>query len=153
MSEERASDSPTVLQACIRCAPGRRRIVLGHWHHQPSPRLHPTAADTPGYAAENETKPALCKAVNAALGSELFTPKQVRTLCGSGLLHHSVTPAGSRPLAAGHRSPSWTACSLQVAASLLRGIEAGAYHLPSPDLGQNLLVSGMTSLRCAWVGG
>ena len=36
---------------------------------------------------------------------------------------------------------------------LLAGIEAGAYHLPSPDLGQNLLVSGMTSLRCgAWAG-
>ena len=41
---------------------------------------------------------------------------------------------------------------------MLRGIEAGQYHLPSPDLGQNLLVAGMTSLRWAtplgkhWVG-
>jgi hypothetical protein len=36
---------------------------------------------------------------------------------------------------------------LQVARLLLRGIEQGKYHLPSADLGQNLLVSGMTSLR------
>jgi hypothetical protein len=34
-----------------------------------------------------------------------------------------------------------------VARLLLRGIERGQYHLPSADLGQNLLVSGMTSLR------
>lgn len=36
---------------------------------------------------------------------------------------------------------------MQVARLLLRGIEQGKYHLPSADLGQNLLVSGMTSLR------
>ncbi|EFN56464.1 hypothetical protein CHLNCDRAFT_57682 [Chlorella variabilis] len=34
----------------------------------------------------------------------------------------------------------------KVARLLLRGIERGQYHLPSADLGQNLLVSGMTSL-------
>ncbi|KAI3426470.1 hypothetical protein D9Q98_008837 [Chlorella vulgaris] len=34
----------------------------------------------------------------------------------------------------------------KVARLLLRGIEQGKYHLPSADLGQNLLVSGMTSL-------
>jgi hypothetical protein len=34
-----------------------------------------------------------------------------------------------------------------VARLLLRGIEQGKYHLPSADFGQNLLVSGMTSLR------
>lgn len=47
------------------------------------PLSHPAAApaDTPGYAVENETKPAICKAVNAALGSELFTPEKVRPLC------------------------------------------------------------------------
>lgn len=43
------------------------------------PHSHPTtvkltlAADTPGYAQENATKPPLCTAVNAALGSGLFT--------------------------------------------------------------------------------
>jgi hypothetical protein len=42
---------------------------------------------------------------------------------------------------------------LQVARALLRGVEAGQYHLPSPDLGQNLLVAGMTSLRWATVCG
>lgn len=36
----------------------------------------------------------------------------------------------------------------QVARLLLRGVEAGKYHLPSADVGQNLLVAGMTSLRC-----
>ncbi len=35
----------------------------------------------------------------------------------------------------------------QVAKALLGGIERGDYHLPSPDLGQNLLVSAMTGLR------
>ena len=44
----------------------------------------------------------------------------------------------------------------QVAQALLGGIERGDYHLPSPDLGQNLLVSAMTGLRCGnacWYGG
>lgn len=36
----------------------------------------PLPADTPGYATEMETKPALCKAVNAALGSELFSAEK-----------------------------------------------------------------------------
>ena len=39
-----------------------------------------------------------------------------------------------------------------MARALLRGIEAGQYHLPSPDFGQNLLVAGMTSLRWATLG-
>ena len=57
---------------------------------------------------------------------------------------------GTHPLA-----PFWCpACvCLQVARALLRGVEAGQYHLPSPDLGQNLLVAGMTSLRWATVCG
>jgi hypothetical protein len=33
-----------------------------------------------------------------------------------------------------------------VAAALLRGLAGGAYHLPSPDAGQNLLVAGMAGL-------
>ncbi|KAI7846394.1 hypothetical protein COHA_000105 [Chlorella ohadii] len=70
---------------------------------------YPPDTDTPGYATEMETKPALCKAVNAALGSELFSAEKV-------------------------------------AQALLGGIERGDYHLPSPDLGQNLLVSAMTGL-------
>ncbi|PRW45034.1 short-chain dehydrogenase [Chlorella sorokiniana] len=70
---------------------------------------YPPDTDTPGYATEMETKPALCKAVNAALGSELFSAEKV-------------------------------------AKALLGGIEAGNYHLPSPDFGQNLLVSSMTGL-------
>ena len=42
----------------------------------------------------------------------------------------------------------WDCCrrALQVAAALARGVEAGAYHLPSPDLGQTLLIALMTSL-------
>ena len=35
---------------------------------------------------------------------------------------------------------------LQVAQSLVRGIERGAYHLPTPDIGQVLLVDSMASL-------
>ncbi|PSC70985.1 short-chain dehydrogenase [Micractinium conductrix] len=70
---------------------------------------YPPDTDTPGYQVEMESKPALCKAVNSALGSELF-------------------PAA------------------KVAGVLVGGIDAGAYHLPSPDVGQNLLVALMTGL-------
>ncbi|KAL4449376.1 hypothetical protein ABPG77_007020 [Micractinium sp. CCAP 211/92] len=70
---------------------------------------YPPDMDTPGYAAENETKPALCNAVNKALGNELFPPEKV-------------------------------------ARCLLGGIERGAYHLPTPDLGLNMLVANMTAL-------
>lgn len=47
--------------------------------------------------------------------------------------------------------PSLGPFLVQVAGLLLRGIERGKYHLPSADFGQNLLVSGMTSLRCRCV--
>jgi len=33
-----------------------------------------------------------------------------------------------------------------VAAGIMRGLRAGAYHLPSPDLGQNLMVAGSAGL-------
>jgi len=38
---------------------------------------YPPDTDTPGYATESLTKPGVCKAVNAALGSELFTADTV----------------------------------------------------------------------------
>lgn len=39
---------------------------------------YPPDTDTPGYATENQSKPAICKAVNAALGSELYSADKVR---------------------------------------------------------------------------
>ena len=112
-----------------------------------APHLHPAAAaDTPGYAQENTTKPGLCVAVNNALGSDLFSPDKASTPCTC--LHKDL-------LASGLKLRSEQVCTLpcalalsQVASLLLHGIEQGKYHLPSADLGQNLLVSGMTSLRC-----
>lgn len=38
---------------------------------------YPPDTDTPGYAQEEQTKPGLCKAVNKALGSELFSSEKV----------------------------------------------------------------------------
>ena len=117
------------------------------------------AADTPGYAIENESKPALCKAVNDAMGSQLFTSDQARPAAthDRGTKRAALAaPSGRRMwrLRHAHRVPTdWPCCPAatlpQVARVLLRGIEAGVYHLPSPDLGQNLLVSAMTSLRWA----
>ena len=34
----------------------------------------------------------------------------------------------------------------QVAQSMLRGMERGAYHLPSPDFGQNLMIAASAGL-------
>lgn len=64
---------------------------------------YPPDTETPGYSVEETTKPEICRAVNAALRSELFPPRAV-------------------------------------AACIVRGIERGTYHLPSPDFGQNLLI-------------
>lgn len=95
--------------------------------------------------------------MNAALGSELFSadvvsvqswwwayqlgcvrPRAARGGCTRQLRCTGAAPEPSLP-------PSCLAS--QVARALLRGVERGAYHLPSPDLGQNMLVAGMTSLR------
>lgn len=63
---------------------------------------HLACADTPGYATEMETKPAVCKAVNAALGSELFSADKARMwqLSGSAgaaaAATHGVPPCGCR---------------------------------------------------------
>jgi 3-dehydrosphinganine reductase len=65
---------------------------------------YPPDTDTPGFAAENLTKPPLCKAVNAALGSELFPARRV-------------------------------------AARIAARLDAGHYHLDTPDLGTNLLLA------------
>lgn len=45
---------------------------------------YPPDTDTPGYANENETKPDICKAVNAALGSELYSASKVGRRQGVG---------------------------------------------------------------------
>lgn len=70
---------------------------------------YPPDTDTPGYATENLSKPGLCKKVNTALGSQLFSPEIV-------------------------------------AAKLVRQFEAGRYHLTTPDIGTNMLISMMTGL-------
>lgn len=107
----------------------------------PSLRRHRhCAADTPGYAQENASKPELCLAVNSALGSDLFTPDKASTAAQTPR-HQDQGSTLTLPRLAPHP------CLPQVARLLLRGIERGQYHLPSADLGQNLLVSGMTSLR------
>lgn len=36
--------------------------------------------------------------------------------------------------------------SQQVAVCMMRGLEQGAYHLPSPDFGQNLMVAASAGL-------
>lgn len=147
---------------------------------------YPPDTETPGYKAENATKPQLCKDVNATLGSALFPADQVPAGgggCarghGKGCTGHGSWPcseaAAARPPAGGlgeratpggaeggaaaasralHRPllrprqppPLPSPPARQVASTLLRGIECGAYHLPSPDLGQNLLVASMASL-------
>ena len=56
---------------------------------------YPPDMDTPGYAAENETKPELCLKVEDALGSKLFTPDQVAAKLVRQLErgeHHLTTP-------------------------------------------------------------
>lgn len=64
------SQARTQLPLTLEPASQRART---HW-----PTALPAAlADTPGYAAENETKPALCNAVNKAMGNELFPPDKV----------------------------------------------------------------------------
>ena len=144
-------------------APSSLPLLLLPWGLALPPfHLRCPHADTPGYAQENESKPALCRAVNAALGSELFTPDKVRCCCRCRCRcrsHHCLRlclPARHVPDCGHHHSPQYTmkqrilaGCYLlQVAKALLGGIERGQYHLPSPDLGQNLLVAAMTGLRC-----
>lgn len=70
---------------------------------------YPPDTDTPGYATESQTKPTMCIAVNAAVGSQLFDADTV-------------------------------------AGVIVRQLQRGAYHLTTPDLGSNMLVSAMTGL-------
>ncbi len=57
-------------------------LALTHnccWHYclDPAATASVGSADTPGFAAENETKPALTHAVEGAIGSTLFTADKV----------------------------------------------------------------------------
>lgn len=70
---------------------------------------YPPDTDTPGYAAENATKPPECHAASRAAGDVLYSADAV-------------------------------------AACIIKGLKRGAYHLPSPDLGQNLMVAGSAGL-------
>ena len=65
---------------------------------------YPPDTDTPGYEAENATKPPECHAASRAAGDVLYSADAV-------------------------------------AACIVKGLAKGAYHLPSPDLGQNLMVA------------
>lgn len=112
-----------------------------------------------------ESKPALCKAVNAALGSELFSADKVsaaRGGVGAGCCWNRCNKASTEYSICAMYFTTWCtyaaelrmrlaarfSAARQVAKALVGGIERGDYHLPSPDLGQNLLVSAMTGLRC-----
>ncbi|KAK9824839.1 hypothetical protein WJX81_005235 [Elliptochloris bilobata] len=70
---------------------------------------YPPDTDTPGYAAEQKTKPPECHALSRAAGDVLYSPEQV-------------------------------------ARCMVHGIEAGAYHLPSPDFGHNVMVAASAGL-------
>lgn len=55
---------------------------------------YPPDTDTPGYETEEQSKPEICRKVNAALGSELFpsdkASPETRVVCRG--LHCSVQP-------------------------------------------------------------
>ena len=70
---------------------------------------YPPDTDTPGYAAENATKPPECHAASRAAGDVLYSADAV-------------------------------------AAKIVKGLARGAYHLPSPDAGQNLMVASCAGL-------
>ncbi|KAK9824854.1 hypothetical protein WJX81_008518 [Elliptochloris bilobata] len=70
---------------------------------------YPPDTDTPGFTAEQQTKPPECHALSRAAGDVLYSPEQV-------------------------------------ARCMVHGIEAGAYHLPSPNFGHNVMVAASAGL-------
>ncbi|KDD72779.1 hypothetical protein H632_c2912p1, partial [Helicosporidium sp. ATCC 50920] len=55
---------------------------------------YPPDTETPGYAHEEESKPAICRAVNAALGSELFPSHKVARAIVRGVQRRDYHIAG-----------------------------------------------------------
>ena len=85
-------------------------------------------------------QPPECHAISRAAGDVLYTPEQVPVLRASASL------AAFDAAVDNHILKLLGGVHAQVAKCIARGMEQRAYHLPGPDLGQNLMVAASAGL-------